>query len=61
MRGQAAIDWAATNGVHLRFKAPRQKAWIVERHNEIFRRGLHGTESQLKREDVKVPFEQVLD
>ena len=60
MRGQAVIDWSSTHGVHLKFKAPRQKAWIVERHNEVLRRGLHGTESQLLAEDIRVPFEQVL-
>ena len=53
------MDWAAENGIHLRFKAPRQKAWIVERHNEIWRRACHNTEAQLIREDIKVPFEQV--
>ena len=58
MRGQVALDWAATNGVNLRFKAPRQKAWIVERHNEIVRRAVHTTEDQLVKEDIRVPFEQ---
>ncbi len=60
MRGQATMDWASTNGINMRFKAPRQKAWIVERHNEILRQALHATESQLKSEGIKVPFEQVL-
>ena len=60
MRGQCAMDWASANGVHLRFKAPRQKAWIVERHNEVIRRSLHKTESQLVKEALNVPFEQAL-
>ena len=32
------------------FKAHRQKAWIVERHNEILRQGIHRTEDQLLKE-----------
>ena len=60
MRGQAIMDWAATNGINLKLKAPRQKAWIVERHNEILRRDLHGTEAQLLSEGIRVPFEQIL-
>ena len=59
-RGQCALDWALATGVHLKFKAPRQKALLVERHNEIFRKGLHRTESQLLKESVRATFEQVL-
>ena len=60
MRGQHAMDWALSQGVHLRFKAPRQKAWIVERGNEILRQGLHRTESQLIKEALLACFETVL-
>ena len=60
MRGQCAMDWALAVGVHLKFKAPRQKAWLVERHNEIIRQGLHRTESQLRKEDIRATFDQVL-
>ena len=60
MRGQACQDWAATHGIELRFKAPRQKAWLVERHNELLRHALHTTELQLQKESLKVPFEEVL-
>ena len=60
MRGQAIMDWAATVGINLKFKAPRQKAWIFERHDEVIRRGLHGTEAQLLSEVIRVPFEQIL-
>eukprot|EP00973_Karenia_brevis_P080511 11169959-Karenia_brevis.AAC.1 len=58
MRGQKVSDWASTHNIQLQFKAPRQKAWIVERHNELLRRSLHTTESQLRKEEVKIPFEQ---
>ena len=45
----------------LRFKAPRQKAWVVERGNEIIRQGLHKTETQLIKEGLThIPFECVL-
>ena len=47
MRGQHAAEWAASNEIGLKFKAPRQKAHIVERHNKILRDGLHLTEAQL--------------
>ena len=60
LRGQCAFDWANAHGINLRFKAPRQKAWIVERHNEIIRQALHRTEDQLVKEGVTVPFEQAL-
>ena len=35
------------------FKSPRQKAWLVERHNEILRQGLHKTEQQLIKEELR--------
>ena len=60
MRGQCTMDWAAASGINLKFKAPRQKAWIVERHNEIIRRCLQTTEAQLIKEGISIPFEQVL-
>ena len=50
MTGRAAMDWAVQNSVSLRFKAPRQKVWLVERHNEIIRQALHRTEEQMKKE-----------
>ena len=60
MKGQCAMDWAAAHGIHLKFKAPRQKAWIVERHNALIRNGAHRTEQQLIKEEVRCTFEQVL-
>ena len=52
MRGQLALDWALANAITLKFKAPRQKAWLVERGNEILRQALHKTETQLLQEDL---------
>ena len=56
MRGRAATDWAVQNQVTLNFKAPRQKAWLVERHNEILRQELHRTELQLKKVSLITSF-----
>eukprot|EP00973_Karenia_brevis_P058571 8157761-Karenia_brevis.AAC.1 len=36
MGGRAASDWSSTHNIQ-QYKAPRQKAWIVERHNELLR------------------------
>ena len=60
MKGQAALDWAQANHINLKFKAPRQRAWIVERHHEILRRGLHTTEDMILKEGLLVTFIQVL-
>ena len=60
LRSDLAIQWAQKWGFHLTYKAPRQKAWIVERHNEIIRASLHSTEDQLLKEGINVPFEYAL-
>ena len=60
MRSMEASEWAENNNIELKFKAPGQKCWVVERHHEILRRTLHTTETQLMQENVTVPFEQVL-
>ena len=60
MRCQTVSDWASANGMNLKFKAPQQRAWIVERHNDLLRRTIRTTEDQLINEDLWVPFEQVL-
>ena len=48
LRGDLAIHWAQKWGFRFAYKAPRQKAWIVERHNEIIRQGIPETESQTR-------------
>ena len=32
MRGEDVDDWAMYNKIRLKYKAPHQKAWLVERH-----------------------------
>ena len=60
MRGRCAVDWAEANNIGLKYKAPRQKAWIVERHNELLRQGLHTTETQMIKEGIVMPFKVIL-
>jgi hypothetical protein len=60
MRGRCALDWAEANNIGLKYKAPRQKAWLVERHNELLRRGLHTTETQMVKEGIVLPFPVIL-
>ena len=60
MRGQTCSDWAASHTIELKFKAPRQKAWLVERHNELLRQSAHSTEGQLIKEGISCTFEEVL-
>lgn len=57
LKSKGASDWATASEVHLKFKAPRQKAWLVERHNEILRQALHRVESQIKEESLCCTFE----
>ena len=59
MFGVAASDWASRNMVTLKFKAPRQKVWIIERHNAMLR-DIHKTESQCAKEGIHVPLECTL-
>ena len=60
LQGLYATDWAASQGVALKYKAPRQKAWVVERHNEMLRTGVHTTETQSLKEGIHLPFECTL-
>ena len=60
MRGKGVDDWAIANGITLHYKAPRQKAWLVERHNEILRQSLHRVESQILKESLVCSFKCVL-
>ena len=60
MRGKGVDDWAIANGITLHYKAPRQKAWLVERHNEILRQSLHRVETQMMKESLVCTFKTVL-
>eukprot|EP00971_Amphidinium_carterae_P018911 372341-Amphidinium_carterae.1 len=53
-------EWAEYVGTQLAFKAPRQEAWIIERHNALLRDTLHRMESQCLHEGRHPPFEDVL-
>ena len=44
----------------MKYKAPRQRAWLVERHNGILREAMHRTEQQCKKEGLIATVEQVL-
>ena len=48
------------NNIGLKFKATRQKAWLVEWHNELLRHGLHLTESQMIKEGIVMSFSVIL-
>ena len=60
MRGQCAMDWASSLGIELKYKAPGQAAWIAEKHNDLKRRALHKTESQLIKESLVTTFDHAL-
>ena len=60
MTGFFAADWASSQGISFKFKAPRQKAWIVERHNELLRNGIHTTETQCLKEGIYNAFESTV-
>eukprot|EP00971_Amphidinium_carterae_P146129 2896397-Amphidinium_carterae.1 len=55
-----SAEWAEYVGTQLAFKAPRQEAWIIERHNALLRETLHRMESQCNSEGRHPPFEDVL-
>eukprot|EP00971_Amphidinium_carterae_P351093 6491908-Amphidinium_carterae.1 len=55
-----AADWAQRQHMQLKFKAPRQEAAIIERHNQILRQQLHVIETQLQQEGQMVPLQQTL-
>lgn len=60
MRGKCVDDLAIAKQITLHYKAPRQKAWLVERHNEILRQALHKVETQIQRESLVCSFTIVL-
>ena len=47
MKGKEVDDWAMYNQVTMKYKSPRQKAWLVERHNALIRSALHRSEAQV--------------
>ena len=57
MRAKEVDDWAMHNQVILRYKAPRQKVWFVERHNVLLRSIVQRVESQAFKQSLCVSFE----
>ena len=56
MRGKDVDDWAMYRHTALKFKAPHQKAWLVERHNALIRSALQRVEAQVLKESLCVSF-----
>jgi hypothetical protein len=52
--------WAERWGTSMRYKARGSHAFIVERHNELLRQQIHGTQEQLNLEGITVPFADVV-
>ena len=60
MRGKDVDDWAMYNQITLKYKAPHQKAWLVERHNALIRAALQRAECQVIKESLCISFSTVL-
>ena len=60
MKGKEADDWAMYNQITVKYEAPHQKAWSVERHKALIRSALQCAESQGIKESLRVNFVAVL-
>ena len=60
MRGKEIDDYATYSRVTMRYKAPRQKSWLVERHNALIRSALQRAEAQVIKESLRISFATVL-
>ena len=60
MRGTAVDHWAIYSQIMMNYQTPIQKAWLVERHNEILRVGLYLVETQVRQESIVFPFTSLL-
>ena len=60
MRGRAVDAWAIYNQITLKYKAPHQKAWLVERHDALIRSAVQRAESQVIKESFCISFTIVL-
>ena len=58
--GQGRQRSGGASQVTDKYNAFRQKAWLVERHNEILRQGLHRTDTQIMEESLVCSFHTVL-
>lgn len=48
--------WARYNQIALKFEAPHQKAWLVERHDALIRSASQRAESHVIKESLCVSF-----
>ena len=55
-----ASEWAEFMNTQFSYKAPRQHAWIAERHNALIRDSLHRIETQCDHEGRRPSLETVL-
>ena len=55
-----AADFFKRHGIEVRQRAPGQHARLVERRGAILRHAMHCMEEQLRRDEVLVPFSQLL-
>ena len=60
MMAKDVDDWATYSQVTLQYKAPYQKAWLVERHNVLIRAALQRAGSQVIEESLCISFHTVL-
>ena len=56
MNGKEVDDWAMYNQIPMKYKSPRQKAWLVERHNASIRFVLQRVATQVIKESLWVNF-----
>ena len=56
MRATDVGGWAMYNQVALKWKAPHQNAWLVERHNALIRSALQRAEFQALKESLCASF-----
>ena len=58
-----ARNLASQKDMNITLKAPRQKAWVVERRHELLRQAVHKVETQLSHEgmhvNLSVDFQQI--
>ena len=59
MRGKEANDWATHSQISFKCKAPRQKAWLVERHDAPIELALQKAESHVINESLCINFATV--
>ena len=59
-KGRGVDDWAMQSQLFTCYESPRQKAWLVERHNAILGAGQLRTETQMRKESTAASSSTVL-